>query len=308
MKTYLKKLQSYFTEPLLPAFLLHLSTERLCGLRIKGRDDKAVKYFIQPLKPGLIEPSAEKNNVRQPEELLPIINQGMRQLGGQGGAVSLLLPEPCFRLFVFPAATLPPSPQEQQALLRWRIKKLYPLLPDDWRFDYQAFRLNSSLRILVSGTRRMVVEEYEKLLAMANWRVRVVSPPTLHLLTLVPEADFLVVNVENDYLALTAVADSCPLFYRLKAFRMENLTEENFGSLCLAEIENTLHFLEDKEKRQFKEIFIRWGVSSFSAGSLIKALEQLQLRVSRYHSMPFPDIEEREILAPLLGQIKSYQG
>ncbi len=310
MKTLLRKIGSYFTEPLLPDFLLHLSAERVCGLRVRGREAKAQSYFIQPLKPGLVEPSAEKNNLRQPEELLAIINQGMRQLGGQGGEVSLLLPEPCFRLFVFPAETLPPSPQERLALLRWRVKKLYPLLSDDWRFDYQAFRYNASLRVLVAGTRESVVEEYENLLGKANWRVRVVSLPTLHLLSLVPEANFLAVNVESDYLALTAVAENCPLFYRLKAFRLERETEENFGSLCLAEIENTLHFLEDKEKRQFKEIFIRWGVSSFSPAGLIKALEQLNLRVSRYQSLPFPDIKEaaREILAPLLGQIRSHQG
>jgi len=307
MPDLLKILKRYLSEPLLPDFLVQLTEDRISGLRIRGGEGKAKKYFIQFLKPGLIEPSAEKNNLRQPEELIRSIQLGMKQFGAESGDVSLLLPEACFRVFILPAEGLPATHREREALIRWRIKKLYPVLPDDFRFDYQVFSANSTLRLLVAGARAAIIEEYEKLLSQAKWRVRVVGIPTLQLASLLKEPNIFLINIERDYLTILAVAKKMPLLYRAKSFRREKERETVFSQQCLAEIENTLHFLEDKEKVQFKEVYLRWGVASEASELLIRSLEDSGLQVGRFGSLLLLNIEpgDREILAPLWGQIGS---
>lgn len=301
--SWLNKILKYMTEPSLPPYLLQITAHRVSGLRVKEGNHPQVRYFILPLEDGLIEPSAEKSNLREPEKLIALIQNGLKKISGRGGDLSVLLPESCFRLFIFAVESLPSSNREKLALIRWRIKKLYPLLPDDFRFDFQAWRFNSFYRLLVVGTKANILEEYEKLLARAGWRVRVIGLPSIYLLALVEEPDFLLVNVERDNLALLASASRIPLLYRVKSFRLEK--EGNLSQQCLAEIENTLHFIEDKEKRQIKKIFLRWAVEAEDEQYLINFLSQSGLEVESLKPNRFSGFKDNEptILAPLLGQL-----
>jgi len=297
------KIRNFLTEPPLPPFLLQITANRLTGLRVKAGASQENRYFILPLEAGLLEPSAEKSNLLEPPKLKSLIEQGLRKIGGLQSDLSLLLPEACFRLFIFTAENLPSSTQEKLALIKWRLKKLYPLIPDDFRFDFQTWQLNSSLRVLVAGARASIIEEYEKLLAGAGCRVRVIGLPTIYLLPLVEEPDYLLVNVERDYLALLVSLNHVPLLYRMKSFRWERGTD--LKQTSLAEIENTLHFIEDKEKRQIRKIYLRWAVEDEVARVLTDNLEQAGLEVRPLKTDRFAGFrkEERILLAPLLGQI-----
>jgi len=301
--TLFDKIRDFLTEPPLPPYLLQITADRISGLRVKAGASQENRYFILPLEAGLIEPSAEKNNLLEPSRLKILIEQGLRKIGGLRSDLSLLLPEACFRLFIFTAENLPSSTQEKLALIKWRIKKLYPLIPDDFRFDFQIWRLNSSLKVLVAGARASIIEEYEKLLGLAGCRVRVIGLPTIYLLPLVEEPDYLLANVERDYLALLVSVSQVPLLYRMKSFRLERGVD--LKQPCLAEIENTLHFIEDKEKRQIKKIYLRWAVEDDAAKVLIDNLEQAGLEVKAVKTDKFTEFrnEDRTVLAPLLGQI-----
>ncbi len=301
--SWINKILKYMTEPALPPYLLQITTYRLTGLRVKEGDSRETRYFILPLEEGLIEPSAERSNLREPEKLMTLIRSNLKKIGGQEGCLSLLLPESCFRVFIFTAESLPSSGREKLALIRWRIRKLYPLLPDDFRFDFQTWRINSYYKLLVVGAKASIIEEYEKLLARAGWQVRVVGLPTIYLLTLVEEQDFLLVNVERDSLSLLALANQVPLLYRVKSFRLEK--KGDLSQQCLAEIENTLHFIEDKEKRQIKNIFLRWAVEAEDEQYLLNYLNQSGFEVKSFKSNQFSGFkdEDQAILSPLLGQL-----
>lgn len=301
--SWLDKILKQMIEPALPPYLLQITSDRLTGLRVKEGDRREARYFILPLGAGLIEPSAERSNLREPDKLVALIQAGFKKIGGPGGDLSLLLPESCFRVFIFTAESLPSSGREKLALIRWRIRKLYPLLPDDFRFDFQVWRFDSFYKLLVVGAKTSIIEEYEKLLARAGWRVRVVGLPTIYLLTLVKEPDFLLVNLERDHLAILASANEIPLLYRVKSFRLER--EGDLSQQCLAEIENTLHFIEDKEKRQIKNIFLRWAVEAEDKQYLVNYLNQSGFEVKGFKTNRFSGFkdEEHAILAPLLGQL-----
>lgn len=301
--SWLDKILKQMIEPALPPYLLQITSDRLTGLRVKEGDRREARYFILPLGAGLIEPSAERSNLREPEKLVALIQTGFKKIGGAGGDLSLLLPESCFRVFIFTAESLPSSGREKLALIRWRIRKLYPLLPDDFRFDFQVWRFNSSYKLLVVGAKTSIIEEYEKLLARAGWRVRVVGLPTIYLLTLVKETDFLLVNVERDHLAILASANEIPLLYRVKSFRLER--EADLSQQCLAEIENTLHFIEDKEKRQIKNIILRWAVEAEDKQYIVNYLNQSGFEVKGFKTNRFSGFkdEDQAILTPLLGQL-----
>ncbi len=301
--SWLNKIWQYLTEPPLPPFLLQITAHRVSGLRVKEGVSQKSRYFILPLEAGLIEPSAERNNLRKPEKLMDLIQRGFEKIDGRGGDLSVLLPESCFRLFIFAVENLPSSGREKLALIRWRIKKLYPLLSDDFRFDYQAWRFNSYYKLLVVGAKSSIIEEYEKLLARIGWRVRLVGLPTVYLLALIEEPDFLLINVERDSLALLAAAGQIPLLYRVKSFRLDR--EGDFTQQILSEMENTLHFIEDKEKRQIKRIFLRWAVETEDEKILLDFLNQSNLEIKSLKLNRFSGIgdEEKIILSPLLGQV-----
>ncbi|MCX7973915.1 MAG: hypothetical protein N3B16_05375 [Candidatus Aminicenantes bacterium] len=291
----------FLTKPPLPPFLLQITAHRLTGFRVKEEDRRENRYFISFLEPGLIEPSVEKSNLRAPDKLLTLIQQELKKIGGQKGALSLLLPESCFRVFLLLTESLPASSQERLALIRWRVKKLYPLLPEDFRFDYQSWRIDSGYKLLVVGAKETVIKEYEDLFSRAGWQVRLIGVPTIYLLALIKEKDFLLVNIEKDYLALLACFNGIPWLYRVKSFYFEK--EGDLFQPGLAEIENTLHFIEDKEKREIKKIIIRWVAKTDDEPYLINSLERLGLEIKKLEAKGFLDLNEADqnLLAPLLG-------
>lgn len=300
--SWFKKFVDYLVEPSLPPYLLQMTAHRLSGFRVKDGQKGDKRFFITSLEPGLLEPSAEKNNIRVPEKLMAYVQQGLRKIGGLRGELSLLLPESCFRVFILTTENLPSSRPEQLALLRWRIKKLFPLLPEDFRFDFQAWRTSSGFKVLLIGAKETVIKEYEDLLARIGWQVRLIGVPTIYLLTLIKEKDFLVANIEQDYLALLVGLNGIPWLYRVKSFFMEK--ENDLSQSCLAEIENTLHFIEDKEKKQIKTVYLRWAGNEEEEPNLVNLLQQFDLTIKNFEIKELPNLsqEEQKILAPLLGQ------
>lgn len=300
--SWYKKFLDYLSEPPLPPYLLQLTAHRLTGLRVKDGQKGEKRFFITFLEPGLLEPSAEKNNLRVPEKLMVYIQQGLRKIGGLKGELSLLLPEPCFRVFILTTESLPSSRQEQLALFKWRMKKLLPVLPEDFRFDFQAWRANSGFKVLVIGAKETIIREYENLFARIGWQVRVIGVPTIYLLTLIKEKDFLVANIEKDYLALLVGLNGIPWLYRVKSFFAEK--ENDLSRSGLAEIENTLHFIEDKEKKQIKTVYLRWAGQEEEEANLIKFLRQFDIEIKYLETEDLPNLSQRErkILAPLFGQ------
>ncbi len=298
---------TFLTDPL-PDAVFQLTSRALTGLRVFPHDRETGASFIAPIPAGSVNAFFDRKNIEDPPLLETKLKEGMRKLGLSKGTVAVLLPEPCVRVFLLHMESFPSSPKERDAVLRWRIAKQMPSFPDDARLVYRNSVSGGARKILAVIARDAVVLEYETLFSRCHLVPGVVAFPSIALINLVSPAEesFLTVNVEEDVLSFSAVVDSRPVLFRQKAFSTEGgagiPVARRFGAL-LTEIENTIHFLEDKEKKQIRSVWLRPG--------LLDGEEDLAAEMGRLLSLPARETgslvageasaREKNLLSPLYG-------
>jgi len=274
--------------------------------------ERQVKHhFVLNLPGGLIEPHFDRPNISDPAALTGILKDGLNQIKISGKKVACLIPETCLKIFVLAFDSLPASEREREKLIRWRAKKLMPVLSDDARLSYEVKPSSSSMRVLAALARTPVIKEYEDVFAGLGLEVGILTVPTLSLLNLSDwknEDDWLVVNIEDDALALAAVTRAEMALYRLKMFALERGKVQDFArrvESIVKEIENTAHFVEDREKREIRSLWFRSGLKE-SRGDVLEALRTaLPFDVHPVQSPGSFNLgpEIGHFMAPLVGQI-----
>ncbi len=308
---WIKRIKAFFMARPLPSVVFQVSASALSGINVSASEKKIRHRAFLPLAYGLIEPHFDKPNIKQAALLAAVLKEGLAKLHYSGEKAACLLPEPCLKVFIFAFDSLPSSERERLKLFRWRAKKQLPVLPDDVRLSYQLMKSNASAKVLVSMARSAVLQEYEDLFASAGVKVGVVSSPALSLLNLLnwaQEKSFILVNIEDDSVSLAAVADAEPTLFRVKAFpaaRSGLVPERQTIENIVTEIENTVHFLEDKERRGPNALWVR----SKSAEFLKSILSELESRLAfpvRLIDSPWlagANTDDQALLAPLIGQV-----
>jgi hypothetical protein len=303
----LKKLRARFVDRPLPDAVFELTPGRLCGIRVSARGRPARKRFILPLEMGAISPSFDRPNVIGVASVKLGIEEGKKVLGLGGGTISLIIPEPCVRIFILTADSIPSAPGDRDAFVRWRVGKQMPLLPEDLRLDYDFSVGPGPRKIIVAAVREAIIGEYEDLFQSAGMKVGTVTIPSLSLVNLLdggPGANAILLNIETDNLSFLAVMDSGWTLYRQKGVGTDLLADEK-AALVVKEIENTVHFLEDKERMKVEKVWVR--SESWEEGPLVVARlgESLTLpaEMIEYAAPEDWDPREKAILAPLVGQI-----
>ena len=311
MALFKDKIRNYFMRQLLPRSAIQLTSNCLSGIHVSTKEGKIKNHFILPLERGVIEPSFSDKNIKNPALLEKKIKQGLEKLHLSNNKIACLIPELSLKAFVFSFDSLPSSREQRERIIRFRVKKQIPLLPDDARFSFDRISSNSSSKMLVSVARASIVQEYEDLFSKLHLKVRAVGVPTLslyYLLNREEERYLLLINIEEDSLSLLAGLNSEVAMYRLKPFIPGSLT--NVSGLqrienIVKEVENTVNFVEDKEKKKVNSFRIRLG--------LLEPEEEMFSQLKERLSLPAKGIEEgltsklglREtmILSPLIGQI-----
>ena len=311
MSIFLERVKNYFIQEPLPESAIQLASSYLCGIHVSAKEKKVKSHFILPLEKGVIEPSFNQKNIKNPSLLERRVKEGLERLNLSERRIACLIPELALKVFVFSFDSLPQSRKEREQLIRFRVKKQLPSLPDDARFSFNLLRSPNSLRVLAAVGRSSLIKEYEDFFARFNLKVGTLGIPSLSLSQLMiksSEGDFLLVNIEEDFFSLLAVLDSGVSLYRLKPFMAE--PQRDFSLLqrvenVIKEVENTVNFVEDREKRRVQFFWARLGF-------LEKATESFSLLREK---SPFPLMEmdaaegsglserERKILSPLIGLI-----
>jgi Tfp pilus assembly PilM family ATPase len=305
------RIKSYFMRQLLPRSAIQLTSSYLSGIHVSSKEGKIKNHFILPLEKGIIQPSFSNKNIKNPALLEKKIKQGLEKLHLSDNKIACLIPEVSLKAFVFSFDSLPSSREQRERIIRFRVKKQIPLLPDDARFSFDRLRSNSSAKIFVTVARASIIQEYEDLFSKLHLKVRALGVPTLslyYLLNKEEERDLLLINIEEDSLSLIAGLNSEVAVYRLKLFIPGSLT--SFSGLqrvenIVKEVENTVNFVEDKEKKKVNSFRIRLG--------LLEPEEEMFSQLKEKLSLPAKGIEagltsklglrEKVILSPLIGQI-----
>ncbi len=307
-----EKIYEFFTrKPYLP-LAFHISEGYISGIALSPKEKKIKTNFIEPLHPGALRASFFKNNIQSPEPILSVIRGGQKKLGGNLHKAALLLPEITQKTFSFAFDTLPLSQSEREKLIRFRIKKQLPLIPDDARISYDVFpaAANPGARVVASAVRREVIKEYENLFEEAGIKVKMISTPVMGLINLLryeTALDFLLLNVEEEAFSLAAVVRGEFALYRQKPFGFESPDEDetrNKIATVVQEIENTMNFIEDREERKIEAFWIRNGSHDKNKffeilNPMVRITPKNIAECSRLDSK----IHDREQLAPLIGQL-----
>jgi hypothetical protein len=149
MGLFFDSIKDYLTKQPFPHAAFHLTSCYISGIRVSPKDGRIMNHFILPLEKGLIQPSFEKKNIKNPSLLEKKIEKELGKLHLHDHKVACLLPELSLRAFVFSFGSLPSSRPEREQVIRFRIKKQLPLLPQDARFSFDVIKSNDSMKIFV---------------------------------------------------------------------------------------------------------------------------------------------------------------
>ena len=311
MATDLRRIKDYFTAPLCPPTVIQLSSSYVSGIHVDVKDGRAKRHVILELPAGLLEPHFDRKNIDDAAALSGVLKEGLRQLQISGKKIACLLPEACLRILVMPFDSIPSSEKEREKIIRWRAKKQLAVLPEDTHLTYDTITGSSSIKVLVALARTSVIREYEDLFAGLGLEVGIAAAPTISLLNLVDweeEKDLLVANIEEDSLGVVAVTQAEPALYRLKTFPVGREEELRFSQKIEAvvnEIENTAHFIEDREKREVRALCFRSGLREGQEDILAGLKTALPFEVRAIQAPPSFGLtpETSAFLAPLAGQL-----
>ncbi len=309
MNALLDRIKGYFTQHPIPHSALQISSHYISGIRFSPKEGRIKNYFILPLEKGVIEPSFSKKNIKKPDILEKRIREGLEKLSLSEHNIACLIPELSLQTFVFSFDSLPPSRQEREQIVRFRIKKQMPILPADSRFSFRVIRSNNSEKILSAVARASVVQEYEDLFSRLRLKVRAIGVPTLSLFNLVErdkEKNLLLINIEENSLCLLAIVNSEIALYRLKSYILDSEADvSGFVGNIIKEIENTVNFVEDREQEKVHSLLIRQGLLENDEKMLRLLKERLPFPLKGIESCLDAELglQEKKILSPLFGQI-----
>ena len=312
MAAFLEKISQYFIKQPLPRTAFQLTSRYISGIHVSAKDGRVTHHFISPLERGIIQPSFDKSNIKKPALLEGRIKRELGKLRISDHKTAFLLPELSLKAFVFSFDSLPASRQDRERIIRFRVKKQIPLLPDDARFSFDVVKTGANMKMLVAVAKSSVIREYEDFFSRFNLRVRTVGVPTLSLQSLLntqKEKDVLLINIEEDSLCLVAAINSEIALYRLKPFLsgfQASTSPDQAAENIVKEVENTIHFIEDKEERKIQSFWLRVG--------FLEGEEEVISSLERKATFPITRIEsslteklglkEKKILSPLIGQIQ----
>jgi hypothetical protein len=303
------RIRERLLEAPLPDAVFQIAPRSLTGIRVFSSERSVGGRFVAALPDGAVRPAFEGANLGDPALLESKIREGMAKLGLAQGTVSILFPELCARVFLLPLESSPESDRERDQIVRWRIGKLMPQLPEDARFVHQSVVSGNGEWIVAAVARPEVVREYEGVFIRSGLAPGNVTLPSLSLLGLLPAGgdDALIVDVEDDSLSITAVVGAEPVLFRQKPFVLDRESgtplSRRIGPL-VTEIENTALFLEDKEKKKVRAVWLR--APSDNGDDLAAELgRRLTLPVRETGSLVPGDAAGREksILSTLYGQL-----
>jgi Tfp pilus assembly PilM family ATPase len=294
--SFKEKVRRYFLEQPRPAAVFQISPSYLAALKARPATQFSPgDYFFERLPAGLVEAQLLLSNLKQPEELEELINKAVKKVRPRGNAVTIILPEMSSRVFIFHLERNVLAPAELVKFIEWRLDHQLSRPLSEIRYSYQTFNSGQEKKVLVVCTGKEVADEYEALFGKKKLYPGKLTIPSLSVLNLMMTAgqaadDFLLVEVDLDYLSLIAVIEGSPYLYRQKQLWPDNqINQESI----LKEAENTLHFIEDKARKRPALVYLR---SNLEDQFLLRAEMERWLGAEVVEVMT-----EDQFLAPLIG-------
>lgn len=242
--SWLHRLKSLVTDPP-PEVVFEVSAQGIAWTRT--RDPRPAHA---PLEPGVVEVSPIEDNIRRPEAFAAAVRAAAGNGEGRGRRrAALILPDYCARVTVLDFDSFPAAPEEQQQLVRFRIRRVVPFDIDNAVVAcWPQPRQDGTKRVdVVAAVVNMdVASHYEAPFRAAGLHCGFVTISALAALALPPEEDLgganprVFVKLSGDALAVSLIDGTSLRLYRCVqagAAALEEATSVLATTLAYAEDE-----------------------------------------------------------------------
>lgn len=179
------KIQRWIKEPP-PEYLFEVSERGIAHIQPRDASSLRVRRFEEKA----LTASPSQPNITRPDLMQAALpGNGKTNLQQKRVKAALVVPDYAARLSVLDFEELPGDAVQQEALIRFRLRKSVPFPIDEARVSC-AVQWNEpqhkKVEVLAAAIARPILEEYENLLASRGFQVGVVVPSSIAALALCP--------------------------------------------------------------------------------------------------------------------------
>ncbi len=285
----MRPLGSFFQEPP-PELVFELSET---GITVAKTRDPAQMSF-HPLAPGVISASPLRDNVLLPDALAEAV-RGAAPMNGnrKRRRAAVILPDYCARLSVLDFDHFPEKPEEQLALVRFRIKKTVPFDVDSATISY---RPQSTRDVVVAATPLEIIARYEAPFRAAQIHPGFMTVSSLACLDLVAPQGIQVIGKINGHV-LTVMVMQNEILKLIRSLELTDFTVEEIA----ADLYPTFVYIEDNLNARADRILLS-GFGGLQEDARRQFQSELGVDVGILQS-PFAPVTERD--AGLLGYLQA---
>jgi type IV pilus assembly protein PilM len=232
-----------------PTHAFELSEE---GIAFAPVSQPTLEKF-SPLETGVLLVSPLHDNVQQPQVLLDRIQSLAPANGNRKRRAAVILPDYCARVAVLDFDTFPTDLEEQQALVRFRLKKSVPFEVDTAVVSYveQPRSGSRKIEVLAAVMSSDIVVQYEAPFRAAGFHPGLVTTSSLAALNLLaPDGITLLVKLSGRVLSVLVLQENAVNLAR--CVEMEGGRQDDIESV----LHPTIAYIEDELKGRPKQIWL----------------------------------------------------
>ena len=232
-----------------PTHAFELSEE---GIAFAPVSQPALAKF-SPLEPGVLLVSPLHDNIQQPQVVLDRILSMAPANGNRKRRAAVILPDYCARVAVLDFDTFPTELDEQQALVRFRLKKSVPFEVDTAVVSYvvQPRTAGGKIEVLAAVMSSDIVVQYEAPFRAAGFHPGLVTTSSLAALNLLaPDGITLLVKLSGRVLSVLVLQENAVNLAR--CIEMEGGRMDDIESV----LHPTIAYIEDELKGRPKQIWL----------------------------------------------------
>lgn len=227
-----------------PAYIFEVSPQCLAYARAEAPQDVQYREFA----PGVVKVSPLKDNIQQPEAFTQAIESLTASLppAKKPRPAALILPDYAARLQVLDFDTFPSNSEEQQALVRFRMKKSIPFDVESAAVSfYQQPSTSKKIEVVAASMSLEIAGRYEAPFRAAGFHPGLVTTSALAALSLAPRVGLnMIAKLSPGTLTVLVIdGDSLRL---VRCVELEEGSLEELTSL----MHPTLVYVEDELKRR----------------------------------------------------------
>lgn len=207
-----------------PVLGVHLDARRVTAVLAElGPQARVRSVGSSDLPAGALEPSLVGANVLDRDACVRAIREAVSQVGGRHRRVALAIPDIAAKVSILSFEQLPANTNDLDQLVRLQLRKSIPFPVEQAQVAWtKGAARDGAYTVVVTAVRRDVVEEYERVCAMAGLHAGTVDLATFNAINLVTLArgeaagDVLIVHVTSRYASMAIVRDGGLIVFRTR--------------------------------------------------------------------------------------------